>query len=90
MVYPFLSYPDGTEISHSEMLPNGTCHVYVEKRDEDGSCHRGRCTIPGYRWDDVEYLTLPEFERYDEIIHSTAHLIMEFSQEGGFAGASTI
>ena len=29
-----------------------------------------------------------EIARFDEIIHSMAHLIMEFSQEGGFDNAS--
>ncbi len=88
MAYPFMTLPDGTEITHSEAHPDGTCYVYVEKPDKEDCFHSGRCTIPGYRWDNVEGFTLSELERYEEIIRSTAHLILEFSREGGFAHAS--
>ena len=29
-----------------------------------------------------------EIKKFDEIVHSMAHLIIEFSQEGGFDNAS--
>ena len=57
MMYPFMTLNDDTEITHSEMKPDGKVKVYIETR-------------------------------FDEIIHSMAHLIIEFSQEGGFNNAS--
>lgn len=89
MAYPFITLNDGTEITHSEMHANGTVNVYVEKPDAQDCFHSGTCTLPGYRWNDVQGFTLQELERYEEIIRSTAHLIMEFAQDGGFACASS-
>lgn len=34
MMYPFLTLDDETEITHSDVLPDGTVKVYVEKPDE--------------------------------------------------------
>ena len=31
MMYPFLQLDDGTEIVHSNTLPNGEVKVYIEK-----------------------------------------------------------
>lgn len=33
MIYPFMILEDDTEITHSEMLPNGEVKVYVEIPD---------------------------------------------------------
>ena len=43
---------------------------------------------PGYDWEEIFQYSDEEIDRFDEIIHSMAHLIMEFSQEGGFDNAS--
>ena len=88
MAYPFLTLNDGTEITHSELRPNSTVAVYVEKPDEKDCFHSGVCTLPGYRWNDVQGFTVQELEHYEEIIRSTAHLSMEFARDGGFAHAS--
>lgn len=34
MMYPFLTLDDGTEIVHSEMLPDSRVKVYMERADE--------------------------------------------------------
>lgn len=34
MLYPFVTTPDGAEISYSEVLPNHEVRVFVEKWDE--------------------------------------------------------
>ena len=34
MMYPFMTLDDSAEIVHSEMRPDGTVKVYVEKPDE--------------------------------------------------------
>ena len=35
MMYPFMTLNDGTEIVHSETLPDGRVKVYIEKPDEE-------------------------------------------------------
>ena len=88
MMYPFLTLDDETEITHSEMLNNGTVKVYLEKPDEKDCFHHVTCYLPNYHWKENVGFSEEEMDRYREIIESTAHLIMEFAQEGGFNHAS--
>lgn len=87
-MYPFLTLDDETEIVHSEMFPNGTVKVYVEKPHETDGFHNATCYLPEYRWEDIYGFTDAEIGKYQEIIESVSHLIMEFSQEGGFDNAT--
>lgn len=88
MMYPFLTLDDAAEIVHSDMRPDGTVKVYIEKPDEKDGFHHAVCVLPGYQWSDIFGFTPQELARYDEVLHSTAHLILQFSQEGGFDSAA--
>ena len=88
MMYPFLTLDDNTEIVHSEMLADGRVKVYVEKPDAKDGFHSASCYLPGYDWQDVIGFTLEDIDRYQKTIESTAHLILQFSQEGGFDSAA--
>ena len=87
-MYPFLTLDDNTEIVHSEMREDGTVKVYLERPDEKDCFHHAACYLPGYRWEDVFGFTKEELARYQEVIESTAHLILHFAKEGGFDSAS--
>lgn len=87
MIYPLLTLNDETEITHTEMLPNGEVKVYVEKPDEVDGFHNAVCYLPRYRWEEINGFTDGEIQKYQEIIESVAHLIIEFSQCGGFGHA---
>ena len=89
MMYPFLQLDDGTEIVHSDMLPNGEVKVYIEKPDAVDGFHHAVCFLPGYRWEDVSGFSPEEVQRLQEVLESTANLIIEFSQQGGFEHASS-
>ena len=89
MMYPFLQLDDGTEIVHSDMLPNGEVKVYIEKPDAVDGFHHAVCFLPGYRWKDVSGFSPEEVQRFQEVLESTAHLIIEFSQQGGFEHTSS-
>ncbi|MCD7777700.1 MAG: hypothetical protein LUH47_04270 [Clostridiales bacterium] len=88
MMYPFLTLDDKTEIVHSELLENGRVKVYIEKPDEKDCFHNATCYLPDYEWTDINGFTDSEISKYQEIIESTAHLIIEFAGEGGFENAS--
>lgn len=88
MMYPFMTLDDNTEIVHSEMLEDGKVKVYVEKPDEKDCFHNATCYLPDYEWKDINGFSDREMKRYNEIIESTAHLIIEFAKEGGFDNAS--
>ena len=89
MMYSFMTLDDDTEIVHSELLPDGRVKVYIEKPDEKDCFHNAICYLPDYEWKEINGFDRNEIEKYQEIIESTAHLIMEFAQEGGFDNASS-
>lgn len=88
MMYPFMTLNDDTEITHSEMKPDGRVKVYIETPDEKYCFKHATCWLPDYSWEDVFQYSDDDINRFTEIIRSMAHLIMEFSQEGGFDNAS--
>lgn len=76
------------EIVHSEMKPDGRVKVYIERPDEKYGFRHATCWLPDYTWEDIYQFSDEEINRLQKIIESTAHLIMEFSQKGGFENAS--
>lgn len=88
MMYQFMTLDDKTEIVHSEMLKDGTVKVYIEKPDEKDCFHYATCYLPDYRWEDIYGFSENEINKYLDVLKSTAHLILEFSQKGGLENAS--
>ena len=87
MIYPFMQLEDKTEIVHSEMLPDERVKVYIEKPIE-GGFHSAVCYLPTYEWSEIEGFLQRDIERYQEILESTAHLIIRFASDGGFENAA--
>ena len=80
MMYPFMTLEDNTEIVHSELLlQNGEqrVKVYIEK-PVSGGFHSAECYLPEYEWKNIEGFQPDEIEKYQEIIESTAHIIVKF------------
>lgn len=90
MMYPFMTLDDGTEIVHSQMLNGGRVKVYMERPDADICFRHAACYLPDYTWEDIQGFTPEEISRYQEVIESTAHLILQFAQEGGFDHAANL
>jgi len=88
MMYPFMQLDDDTEVVHSGMAPDGEhVDVYFEKPIE-GGFESAWCTLPEYKWRDVEGFSKADIDRYDEFLRSTAHLIIRFARQGGLGHAS--
>ena len=88
MMYPYLTLNDDTEITHSEMRTDGSVKVYIETPDNHGGFHSAVCWLPQYRWENVKGYTTEEMSFFQELIRNNAHLILEFSQDGGVLYAS--
>ena len=84
MEYPFITLDDDTQISHSEMLADHRVRVYIVK----DILHRAVCLLPDQSWTEVVGFGEDEMLHYQKVIQKMAPLIMEFSQKGGFRGAS--
>ena len=87
MMYPFLTLEDDTEIVHSEVLPNETVRVYIEKPTENGF-KSAYCVLPDYTWSEIRKYSDDEIQEHQKILESLSHLIIEFAREGGFNRAS--
>lgn len=83
MMYPFMTLNDGTEIVHSEMKPDGRVKVYIEKPDEKFGFRHATCWLPTYTWEDVFQFSDSDIKQFQNFLELNAHLIIEFSQEGG-------
>ena len=90
MMYPFLTLNDNTEITHSEMKQDGRVKVYIETPDLKDGFHNATCYLPDYSWEDISGYTEAEIESFNKLVQDNAHLIIEFSQEGGFQNASNL
>lgn len=84
MLYQFMTLNDNTEIVHSEMKADGRVKVYIERQDEKFCFRHAACWLSDYKWEDICEFTEEDTAKYQEIIESTAHLLMEFSRGGGF------
>ena len=84
MIHPFITLDDQAEIVHSERKEDGRVKVYVEKPDAKDCFHHMTCYLPGYQIEEIFGFSKDEVERYIEVIRSTAHLIMESSEEGEY------
>ena len=89
MMYPFMTLNDDTEITHSEMHTDGNVKVYIEPPDNTGGFHSAVCWLPEYRWENINGYTESEMAYFKQLIKNNAHLIIEFSQEGGVLDAAT-
>ena len=83
MMYPFLTLNDETEITHSEMKPDGTVRVYIETPDEEGGFHSAECWLSEYRWEKIDGYSSSEMQYFRQLIRNNAHVILDFSQDGG-------
>ena len=87
MMYPYMTLNDDTEITHSEMKPDGRVKVDIETPVENGF-HNATCYLPDYIWEDITGYSEAEINYFKQLLKDNAHLIMEFSQEGGILDAS--
>ena len=83
MMYPFMTLNDDTEITHSEMKPDGKVKVYIETPDEKYCFKHATCWLPDYTWEDSFHYSDEEMAYFKQLLKNNAHLIIEFSQEGG-------
>ena len=90
MMYPYMTLNDDTEITHSEMKPDGRVKVYIETPDHKDFFHNAVCWLPEYKWEDINGYSDEKISEFEQLLRDNAHLIIEFSQEGGFENASNL
>ena len=88
-MYPFMTLNDDTEITHSEMREDGRVKVYIETPDENDGFHNAVCWLPDYTWEQINGYSESQMQYFRELVRNNAHLILEFSQDGGVLSATT-
>ena len=88
MMYPYVTLNDDTEITHSEMKPDGRAKVYMETSDERGGFHSAICWLPEYQWEDVRGYSFIDMEYLRQFVRNNAHCMIEFSKDGGVLNAA--
>ena len=87
MTRPLMTPGDDTEVTHSELRPDGTVKVYVEARGERDGFHSAVCWLPAHRWEDVCGYTQAETARLRRLVRTNADLTMGSARAGGVLGA---
>ncbi|MCD7741700.1 MAG: hypothetical protein LUI06_05810 [Ruminococcus sp.] len=77
MMYPFLTLDDGTEITHSELLPDEKVKIYIEKSDEKDCFHHMTCYLPDYKIEEAYGFSKTEVEQLLQVVRSTASSLQE-------------
>lgn len=88
MIYPFMTLNDNTEIVHTEMNSDGKVKVLIETPDENLGFKQATCILPDFEWINISGYSDSELDYLKELVSSETHLILEFSQTGGFDNAS--
>lgn len=74
MMYPYMTFNDDTEVTHSQMLEDGSVKVYIETPVENGFKNL-TCWLPKYEYENHGY-DGNELEHWKEFIQNNAHRIM--------------
>ena len=90
MMYPFMTLNDNTEIVHSDILyENGTEKVKVViEKPVYGGFYSAECYLPDYEWKNNNGFVKADIDKYQELLESTAHIIIALAREGGLENAS--
>lgn len=82
-MYPYLTLNDDTEITHSEMKPDGRVKVYIETPDLKDGFHSAVCWLPQYQWENIKGYSDAEMSCFKKLVTNNAHLMLEYAQDGG-------
>lgn len=86
MMYPYLTFEDGTEVVHSQIIhEDGIDKVLVHfERPTEHGFDSARCELPTYTWTPWEGSFTPaELADFTAFLERNAHLLYRYAQSGG-------
>ncbi|MDD2981495.1 MAG: hypothetical protein PHN80_16210 [Hespellia sp.] len=85
MMYPYMTLSDETEIVHSQIIEeNGRKKVIVNfERPVENGFDSARCELPDYTWIERVGYTDDEIAMFEELLHTNAHLLYKYAENGG-------
>ena len=88
MMYPYITFDDGTEVVHSGIIhgaDDDKVVVHFERATANGF-DSARCELPSYTWIDWEgqgAFSAQEKARFEEFLRNNAHLLFRYARNGG-------
>ena len=89
-MFPYITLNDDTEITHSEVKPDGRVKVYIETPDAADGFHSAVCWLPDYTLENVQGYSESEMAHHRRLGHNNAHLILEYARDRGILSATTV
>lgn len=89
MLYPYMSFEDGTEVTHSSMNQDGTVKVCIET-PVWGGFKNVIFSLPSYEILEESGFVKAELENWKAFVQANAHLMLGYAKEGGFPGAAAV
>jgi hypothetical protein len=92
MMYPYITLPDDTLITHSHLLEQGgvkMVEVHFERPVEDGF-ELARCSLPSYEWIMRDGYSDSEIEMFERLLHDGAHTFFKYAELGGMSVAKAV
>ena len=85
-MYPYMTLADETEIVHSQIIEkDGMKKVIVNfERPTENGFDSARCELPDYKWTERIGYSEEEIEMFEELLHSNAHLLYKYAENGEF------
>ena len=89
MKYPFMTFPDDTEITHSSIYEEDGVEkikVYIERPVDNGFID-ATCILPCYTWENNGF-SKEDIAAFQSLLEKGAHVIYKFARQGGFGNAA--
>lgn len=86
MLYPYMKFPDGTEVCHSQVIEEDgqkKVIVHFERPNAEGDFDTARCELPAYHWIIQKGYSEEEMQFFNKLLQSNAHLIFRYAENGG-------
>ncbi len=92
MMYPYMTLPDETLVTHSHLMEKDgvkTVEVHFERPVEDGF-DMARCSLPSYEWIIREGYSDQEILEFERMLRDGAHIFFKYAEAGGAQVAKAV
>ncbi len=92
MMYPYMTLPDETLITHSHLMDKtgvNTVEVHFERPTENGF-DSARCSLPSYEWIIRDGYSDNEIAEFEKILKDGVHIFFKYAQTGGAQVAKVV
>lgn len=75
MIHTYMTFPDNTKVTYSNLCEDRTIKIYFET-PIDGGFHHAVCILPSYEWQDVQGYSKEKIDKYNDWMYANSSMIM--------------